>query len=256
MGKAALFLSFALGVVLGAGSNPFGPKTETPPEDTVGGGGPAPLATTPEQVVANLERAFQDRDKDLYETLLDIGFWFTETDCNGELIFSNDLEVELEIMGSRDGSSRGIFDIFRTVEFDFTLPEDGRKQEFGFEYPKAFETDPDGHPDEDWEVFEGRVQILLLENDNDGFRVDQTMTYKMRLLSQEELQDSEIVPELTDAERTELAANNQSIWRMRRWDDNALAGGNDCVDIETEETSKPISGIKTIPWSALKAHLQ
>lgn len=251
--RQATLLAVGLVLVLGACSNPFAPKTEAPPEDTVQG--PAPLATSPEQVVLNLERAFQDRDKDLYETLLDIEFWFTETDCNGFLVFSNDREVELEIMGSRDGSSQGIFDIFRTVEFDFTLQE--RKEEFGFEHPDAFENDPDGHPDEDWAFFQGRVQILLLENDNDGFRVDQTMTYKMRLLRPDELQDSDIVPELTDEERAELVANNQSLWRMRRWDNNALAGGNDCGDIDDGGgTSKQVGGIKNVSLSALKTYLQ
>ena len=29
----------------------------------------------------NVARAFNERDKDLYETLLDDAFWFTETDC-------------------------------------------------------------------------------------------------------------------------------------------------------------------------------
>ena len=63
----------------------------------------------------NLARAMRDRDKDLYETLLDKKYWFTETDCLGALVLANGFEEELEIMGgSRDGSQAGIFDIFRT----------------------------------------------------------------------------------------------------------------------------------------------
>lgn len=248
MRQATLLRAFGLALALGACSNPFAPKTEAPPEDTVRP--PAPPATTPDLVIENLTRAFQDRDKDLYESLLDLNFWFTETDCNGELVFANGLEEELEIMGSRDGSSRGIFDIFREVEFDFTLND--RVREFGPEFPDAFEGDPDGHPDEDWEVFRGRVQILLLENSNDGFRVDQTMTYKLRLLSQEELQE---VPELTDEQRATLVENNQSIWRMVRWDNDALAGGNDCADL-TDTTEKPSVGTQAAAWSALKTDPQ
>ncbi len=246
MRKATLLILLSLVLILSACSNPFAPKTEAPPEDTVRP--PAPLATTPELVIANLERAFQDRDKDLYETLLDRDFWFTETDCNGELVFANGLEEELEIMGSRDGSSQGIFDIFREVEFDFTLQE--REREFGSEFPDAYEGDPDGHPDEDWEVFRGRVQILLLENSNDGFRVDQTMTYKLRLLTPEELA---AVPELTDEERTSLTENDQSIWRMIRWDNDALAGGNNCADLTGNDgASKALHGTPVVSWSVLK----
>jgi hypothetical protein len=208
---------------------------------------PAPLAISPEQVISNLERAFQDRDQDLYESLLDVDFWFTETDCNGDLVFANGLEEELNIMGSRDGSSRGIFDIFRTVEFDFTLQQ--REIEFGPEFPESFAGDPDGHADEDWQVFRGRVQILLLETNNDGFRVDQAMTYKLRRLTPEELA---VVAELSRQERDRLLQNGESIWRMIRWDNDALAGGNDCSNIAGKANA---AAAESTSWGEIKASL-
>ena len=72
------------------------------------------------------------------------------------------------------------FDISLTFEFDFTLHDSGRSTELGRDYPKAFDTDPDGQPDEDWEVFRGRVQMLMIDDKGDGFRVDQIMTYTLR----------------------------------------------------------------------------
>ena len=157
-----------------------------------------PVATTSELLIDNLARAMWDRDKALYETLLDEDFWFSETDCLGNSVFENDLETELIIIaGSRDESSKGLFDIFRDFSYDFELIR--RSRELGAEYPEAFEGDPDGHPDEDWEVFYGRVQMLMLDENGDGFRVDQFMTFKLR-------QDEE------------------GHWRMVRWLDDPPGG--------------------------------
>lgn len=180
-------------------SNPFAPDTHTPspqpPEP------PAPEATTPEQLMDNLARAMRTRDKQLYESLLDKDFWFTEDNCLGEVEYNNGLEEELQIMaGSRDGSQLGIFDIYRDFDFDFELIH--RDQELGSEYPESYPGDPDGHPDEDWEVFRGRVQMLLLDENGDGYRVDQIMTYKLRL----------------DPE--------DGLWKIVRWLNSGLSG--DC----------------------------
>ena len=155
-------------------------------------------ATTPEQLMHNLARAMQDRDKALYETLLNEDFWFNETDCLGYIVFDNDLETELNIIiGSRDGDTKGLFDIFSDFSYDFELIR--RWQELGSEYPEIYEGDPEGHPDEDWEVFYGRVQMLMLDENGDGYRVDQVMTFKLR---QDENGD----------------------WRMVRWLDEPLLG--------------------------------
>ncbi len=178
-------------------SNPFAPETE--PGETVVKG-PAPDATTPEILMDNLRRAMRDRDKDLYESVLDPSFWFTETDCTGDLVLANGFEQEIEFLGgSRDGSGEGIFDIFREFEYDFQLIQE--YIELGPDYPEAFEGDPDGHPEEDWQVFRGRVQMLMLDENGDGFRVDQIMTYKLRL------------------------ADN-GLWKIVRWIDDPLSG--DC----------------------------
>ena len=69
----------------------------------------------------------------------------------------------------------------------------------GPEYPYAFAGDPDGHPHEDWEVYRGRVQMLMLDDVGDGYRIDQVMTFKLR----------------EDAE---------GLWKIVRWDDDPIAG--------------------------------
>ena len=183
----------------------------TEPEPVITEPEPA-VATTPEQLMRNLARAMRDRDEALYATLLDEDFWFNEADCLGNIVFDNDRETELTIIaGSRDGSSKGLFDIFRDFSYDLELHR--RWQELGSEYPEAFEGDPDGHPDEDWEVFYGRVQMLMLDENGDGFRVDQFMTFKLR-------QDEE------------------GTWRMVRWLDDPPGGlcvgaGKILVEVDT-----------------------
>ena len=103
-----LACSFSLLALLAAGcSNPFAPKKRKP--DSTKTAQPALPATTPEILLDNLNRAMNDRDKDLYETLLDPAYWFTETNCLGEVVFENGRETELAIMGgSRDGTKPGI----------------------------------------------------------------------------------------------------------------------------------------------------
>jgi hypothetical protein len=215
--RYALILLLAGALAWGACTNPFAPKKRNPDCDDCNP--PAPPATTPEILMDNLHRAMRDRDKELYETLLDQDFWFTETDCQGDLVLANGLEEELKIMGgSRDGSEPGIFSIFRTFEFDFQLI--GQPSvELGAEYPEAFPGDPDGHPDEDWRVYRGRVQMRLLDENGDGYRVDQIMTYKLRL-------------------------TNDGIWKIIRWIDDPLSG--DC----DSGTGKRAAGPAT--WAVVK----
>ena len=217
MKSFTFFLIFCGLLALSACSNPFAPKTQ-PPSEIEPPAPPAPPATTPLQLMDNLDRAMSTRDKDLYESLLDKDFLFTEPDCLGEIVYFNNKEEELEIMGgSRDGSQPGIFDIYRDFTFDFELTR--RSQELGSDYPENFPGDPKGHPDEDWEVFYGRVQMLLLDENGDGFRVDQFMTYKLRL----------------DPE--------DGLWKIVRWENDALAG--DCGG-----ASKRLAN--TLSWAALK----
>lgn len=216
----ALLIALAAGS-LGGCSNPFAPKKHVPEGNTTRP--PAPPATSPEILLDNLNRAFNDRDEVLYETLLDENFWFTETDCLGELVYANGREEELEIMGgSRDGSRPGILERFRTFEYEFTLI--ARTVELGRDYPDAYTEpvdDPDGHPDEDWVVFRGRTQMLMTDENNDGFRVNQVMTFKLR-------QDA------------------SGLWKIIRWVDDPLSGGTECGTA----SSKPAIGISA--WAAAK----
>ncbi len=203
------------GILLAGCDNPFAPPVRPGDKEELP---PAPEATTAQVVMSNLERAFNERDKDLYETLLDDGFWFTEIDCRGDLEFAYGKEEELRIMGPRDGSSQGIFDIYRTIEW--TFHQSRRSTELGRDHPKSHEDDPDGHPDEDWEVFRGRVVIRLLEQPDVGFAVDQVMTFKMR-------------------------RGDDDLWRIVRWLDDPLS--TDCGE---NESPKPAGGTT---WSSIKA---
>lgn len=215
--KLFTLLSFCGLFILSACSNPFAPKTQ-PPSIIEPPAPPAPPATTPEKLMDNLDRAMSTRDKDLYESLLDENFLFTETNCLLEVIYDNGLEEELTMMGgSRDGSQLGIFDVYRDFDFDFELIR--RSQELGSEHPGNFPGDPKGHPDEDWEVFRGRVQMLLLDENGNGFRVDQIMTYKLRL----------------DPE--------DGLWKIIRWENDALSG--DCGG-----AGKRLANV--FSWAALK----
>ena len=176
------------------------PKYIPPPHppDTI------PQATTPEILMDNLASAMRNRDGELYEELLDTDFLFTELNCLGEVAYHYGLEEELEIMvGSRDDSQAGIFDKFRTFEYDFTYIN--RYIEYGSEHPKSYPDDPAGHPDEDWEVYYGRVQMLLLDDKGDGFRVDQNMTYKLRF------------------------DTDDNVWRIIHWINDPL-GGAECAE--------------------------
>jgi hypothetical protein len=213
-------LALAATVLVGTGcSNPFAPSTSRPPVDERP---PAVAATTAAVVMTNLQRAFNEGDEVLYESIIDDGFWFTETDCQGELILANGKEDELDLMfGARDGSSPGVFDIYRQIEWNFT--QSRRDTEPGRDFPAAFDGDPDGHPDEDWEVFRGRVEILLLEAEDEGFRVDQVMNFKMRL-------------------------GDDGLWRIVRWIDDPLAG--DCGDGALSKSAGGQTGGRS--WAEVK----
>ena len=215
--KSLALLSFCGLLALSACDNPFG-ADKIPPAELEPPEPPAPEATTPEQLMDNLDRAMDTRDPELYESLLDKDFLFTEKNCLLEVAYFNNLEEELEIMGgSRDGSRPGIFDIYLNFEYSFEL--DRRDQELGAEYPEAFPGDPDGHPDEDWEIFYGRVQMTLVDENGDGFRVDQNMTYKLRL------------------------DPDDNLWKIVRWENDALTGS-------CGEAGKPLA--TAFSWAALK----
>ena len=218
MKSLALFTIYGF-FTLSACSNPFAPETQRRPIVIEQPAPPAPPATTPEQLMDNLDHAMHTRDEVLYESLLDEDFLFTEWDCLGEAVFHNNLEEELKMMaGSRDGSQEGIFDRFRhSFTFDFTLKH--RYQELGSEHPRNSPDDPNGHPDEDWDVFYGRVQMELLESAGNGVRVDQNMTFKLRF------------------------DPNDDLWKIVRWENDALTG--DCGG-----AGKRLANV--FSWAALK----
>ena len=234
-----LFLAATVAVwVACGGANPFAPTKHQPTDPDPTGPGPAPPATGPEQLMLNLSRAMNTRDKDLYESLIDEDFWFTETDCTGELIWENGLEEELEFIGgSRDGTKPGIFDIYRD-EFIFEFTLINRSVELGIDHPLADEVDPNGHPTEDWEIFRGRSEILMTEitdEEVNGFRVDQIMTYKLR----------EVAPAGDDS---------IAVWKIRRWVDDPLSG--DCGEA-TDPIGKlaPDRSSGLFSWAAIKEQL-
>lgn len=78
-------------LILGGCSNPFAPKPALPPDEP---GAPTVAATTAAVVMMNLQRAFNEGDGNevLYESIIDGDFWFTETDCQGDLILANGKE--------------------------------------------------------------------------------------------------------------------------------------------------------------------
>lgn len=185
----------------------------------------APPATTTEQLLDNLDRAMRDRDKALYETLLDENFQFTEFDCLGNIVFYNDLEKELNIIvGSRDdredssSTEKALFDIFNEFHYDFHFLL--RWQELGSEHPETFPGDPDAHPDEDWEVFSGRVLMRMLDENGDGYRVDQPMTFKVRY-------------------------DEKGLWRIVRWIDDPLTGSCGSGEIL----------VKASTWGSIKSSI-
>lgn len=205
-----------LALVAAGCSNPFAPE-KRPGVDQAP---PAPPATTPEILLDNLDRAMNDRDKDLYETLIDTDFWFTETNCLGEIVYENGREEELAFMGgSRDGSKPGIFTVFRNFDYEFSLIS--RTVELGRDYPEAFPGDPDGHPDEDWVVFRGRTHMVMTDENNDGFKVEQVMNYKLR-------------------------QGADGLWRLIRWIDDPLSGGAECGS----SAGKPAAG--QVSWAEAK----
>jgi len=128
-------------------------------------------ATSPELLMENLRYAFKNRDAATVEDLLDSAFVFSEIDSNGAETTTFNLEQELGfIRGGGTEQRPGIFSIFHQVEYDFALI---RRWEETVEQPT----------EEKWDVFRGRVRILLLDASNDGFRVDQVMVFKLRQTS-------------------------------------------------------------------------
>ena len=155
-----LGLSMAIGL---ACNNPFAPKKTDPVGKEI------EPATTPEKLLIRLDYAMNERLWEDYESLLDDNYWFSEP---------NDLD-SLDFEWGKDRDVESVKNIFQEHEtFTFEFLQTQRRTERKEEYPGEGH---DAHPDEDWEVFYGHVEMFMLEpNGLDGFRVDQFMTFKLR----------------------------------------------------------------------------
>ena len=144
-------------------NNPFAPKKSGPVNTEL------EPATTPENLMARLDYAMDERDWEEYESLLDDDYWFSEP---------NDLD-SLDFEWGKDRDVEAVKNIFEAHDdFTFEFIETRRWTELGIEYPGEGH---DAHPDEDWEVVYGPVEMFMLQpNGVDGFRVFQNMTFKLR----------------------------------------------------------------------------
>jgi hypothetical protein len=178
--------------------------------------------------VENLQEALNDRDLQAYAALLGDRFSFTETDCSGQLLFANGLLEELVIMGGESDRSRaGLFEIFTTFEFAVEILE--HRTELAEDFPAAFDGDPDGHPEADWLVVVARVKLLLVDENQDGFRIDQIMRLKFSL------------------EGDSQADDGPEEWKLVRWIDDPLLSCTDSKPVGT-----PKSAAEEITWGWIK----
>ncbi|MBI4530998.1 MAG: hypothetical protein HY709_05695 [Candidatus Latescibacteria bacterium] len=173
--------------------------------------GEKPPPTTPELLMDNLEQAMEKRIIEEYEDLLDPNFWFAERSEIDTLDFGWGKDIERR-------SVKKIFEIFNTFTFEFTL---GRQSiELKEEYPATFpdgSLNEDGHPNEDWVVWYGRVQMTMLdETGENGFAVDQNMTFKMRR-SNDVAKDPQTGEIMKDANGNPLYR-----WTIIRWVDDPV----------------------------------
>ena len=193
----ALLLSALLAGITACESDSKPIKSEPVPE--------VEEATTVEIFLTNFERAMDQRDEELLDQLLDERFFFSQDDCLGQNVFVNDRKTYLECLtGNSDGSLEGIWDIFRDFNFDYNLIE--RTVELGPEFPNAFEGDPDGHPDEDWEVLRLQISVLMTDGQDNGSRINKIVFLKLR-------------------------RDEAGLLRLVRWDNDSLAG--DCSNGES-----------------------
>ena len=133
------------------------------------------VATSPELLLENLLTAMNDRDLELYGTLLHEDFQFAAA-CVGEESRDNQREEELSMM-------ENVFQHFAFIEVTLTLT-DTQTAEAG-------------------QNLEIRMQMLLIDENGDGFRSDQLVTLSA-------IEDGE------------------GIWRISRWLEHAPGGTDEC----------------------------
>jgi hypothetical protein len=142
---------------------------------------PASRPTTdPALVLEQVQRAMNQRDLGLYESLLDDRFLFVETDCQGRMFDLHDRAQELALVGGSGGSAQpGVFRAFAGFSFDLSVVE--HRQEAGAAQAPGPKADG-GHPGETWEVYVTRVRMRMTSARGDTLpSVDTILTYKLRL---------------------------------------------------------------------------
>lgn len=184
----------------------FSPPTRPPIDEQ-----PPPPPTTPELVIESLKQAMTKRVIEEYEDLLDPNFLFSERSSIDTLDFVWGKDIERR-------SVSGIFKTFNSFTFEFTL---GRKSiELKEEYPGTLpdgSPNSDGHPNEDWVVLYGRVQMTMLdETGENGYAVDQNMTFKLRKTN-EIAKDPKTGEVMKDSN-----GNPLYLWKIIRWIDDPV----------------------------------
>ncbi len=176
--KKTLRLMSTLLVVVAAFSvscrNPFAPPEHKHQSDTQLSIKPP---TTPENVINNLIYAMNNRDIEAYEDCLDEDYRYYSPpifpdDLGSYLDWGRDYDVTIirRIFGLDPAYDKPGFEI---IQFTF---------DYGKPWIELGEDNPEEHPDEDWVVFKGTVDIYLYsdESKEHGHHVNQTMIYKLR----------------------------------------------------------------------------
>ena len=175
--RLVLFSMMAVAVLSVSCWNPFAPPTHRPDNDTELSVKPR---TTPENVINNLIYAMNNRDIEVFEDCLDEDYWYRNPDVYpDDPEYCSDLNKDDEVTNIRrlfnldPGFSYPLGSGFQVIQFTFY--HGNPRIELG-------ENAPDIHPDEDWVVFEGTVNVYLYhdESKEHGFYVNQTMIFKLR----------------------------------------------------------------------------
>jgi Zn-dependent protease with chaperone function len=154
---------------------------------------PGSVSGGPLLVLAHLEQALEGRDLERYVSLLDRDFLFIEADCSGTPLFYTRRRDEVRMLGGQEG----VFKRADAVGFDFELERFYREK--GRDFPKAYAGDPDGHPQEDWQVLSGQASWVVKTVSGQQHSWRQDVTLKLRQVEQD--------------------------WRIVRWGDAPLGCG-------------------------------
>lgn len=205
--KDRFVLSLLLSIgLLSSGGCIFSPDKHppvTPPD--------YPAPTTPALVLDNVKQAMERRVIEEFEDLLDPNYIFSEPSLVDSLSF----------IWGRDVERRTVDAIFRTYStFTFDYRPVFQRIEPKEEYPATLPDgtpNEDGHPDEDWVVMYGLVQMTMRdETGENGYDVSQKMEFKLRKTS-EVAKDPKTGAVLNDPD-----GNPLYLWKIIRWIDRVV----------------------------------